>query len=322
MASPEELQLEQKSRALQLKEDALNRQATQQQKTEERIKAHQDSVAKKERANQLKTQDLIKRERKLKEDNTLLQHEREAFNTAQQAAESRRQPAMIILPIMLIACIIGGYFAYEQLAKKQLHYNQIASASKNIDKLANILSLTQDEVLTQTTTLASKKTELDKTKGMLLELKQSTDQLRREIQLLKGDQETSASEKASLVESADNLAQQLSELKNQLEDKYLTIDIIEALVDYQEDHLENVKGELATKQELLAKHEDSLSEQQTQRMKLEQALNEKDSQLKEKSQSLQTAQEELDQAQRQLTEAQQKLDAFTEAIKAPEAPQK
>ncbi|WP_197479785.1 hypothetical protein, partial [Oleiphilus sp. HI0132] len=81
MASPEELQLEQKSRALQLKEDALNRQATQQQKTEERIKAHQDSVAKKERANQLKTQDLIKRERKLKEDNTLLQHEREAFNT-------------------------------------------------------------------------------------------------------------------------------------------------------------------------------------------------------------------------------------------------
>ena len=320
MASPEELQLEQKARSLKLKEDALKRQANQQQRTDSRLKAHQDSVAKKERANQFKTQDLIKRERKLQEDSTLLQRERETFSASQEAAASRRSSSITLLPVLLVACIVGGYFAYQQLEKRSFHYNQIASASKNIDKLANILSLTQDEVLTQSTALEIKKGELDKTKDMLFDLKQSSDQLRREIQLLKGDQATSASEKASLVESADILAQQLGELKVQLEDKYLTIDIIEALVDYQEDRLKNVKGELATKQELLAKHQDSLSEQQSQQMYLEQALNEKDTQLKEKNRSLQTAQEELDQAQRQLTEAEQKLDAFTEATKVPETP--
>ena len=219
MASPEELQLEQKARSLKLKEDALKRQANQQQRTDSRLKAHQDSVAKKERANQFKTQDLIKRERKLQEDSTLLQRERETFSASQEAAASRRSSSITLLPVLLVACIFGGYFAYQQLEKRSFHYNQIASASKNIDKLANILSLTQDEVLTQSTALEIKKGELDKTKDMLFDLKQSSDQLRREIQRLKGDQATSASEKASLVESADILAQQLGELKVQLEDK-------------------------------------------------------------------------------------------------------
>lgn len=308
MASPDELQLEQKARALKLKEDALNRQAQQQQKTDERLKSHQDSVAKKERANQLKAQDLIKRENKLNDDKTLLQRERQALSELQQAtAKSSQRPMLIVLPLLLFACIVGGYFAYEQLEKKQQHFSEIAFASANIDKLASILSLTQDEVISQSNALENKKSELDKTKNMLSELKHTSDTLANELVHLKGNEETSASEKAALVSSAEYLKQQLAELKVQLEDKYLTIDIIEALVDYQESNLNNVKGELATKQELLAQQQSSLSEQKTLEASLKQELESKASLLSQQALKTQAAQKELEDVQQQLQAAKRAL---------------
>ena len=179
MASPDPIQLEQKSRALKLKEDALNRQAHQQLKTEERIKANQEKVATKERANQVKTQDLIKREQKHKDDIFVLQGERRSFEDAQQSAATSAHRPM--------------------LEKKQQHFGQIAVASKNIDKLASILSLTQDEVVNQSSALENKKGELDKTKQMLLELKNNTDQLKTELLQLRGDHATTATEKASSI---------------------------------------------------------------------------------------------------------------------------
>jgi len=287
MASPEELRLEQKARSLQLKEEALSRQAQQQTHTEQRLKTHQDNVAKTERANQLKSQDLIKRETKYADDSRQLNQERKSLLEAQQEAESKRhKPIMLIIPILLVTCIVAGYITYEQINKKQQHYNLIATASKNIDKLASILSLTQDQVIDKSTALSNKKTELDKTKNMLLGLKNTTDQLQSEITLLRGNQATTETEKAALAVSAQSLSSQLASLKTQLEDKYLTIDINEAFIDYQEHDLKVFKTALETHQEMLDQKTSTLNNQHKQQLLLEQKIAEKEDNLSSKAEQL------------------------------------
>jgi len=277
MASPEALQLEQKQRALKLKEDALSRQAEQQLRTEKRIKEHQKNVAEKERANQIKSQDLITRELKYKEETSALNKERQQLLDAQETLESSRQkPWLLIVPFLLLACVVAGYFAYEQLNKKAQHFEQVAVASKNIDKLAKLLTSSQDEVLTASNELLNKKDELSKTKNMMLDLKNTTDQLQLEITQLKGNQETSVEEKSALALSANTLSEQLATLKVQLEDKYLTIDINEAFIDYQENDLNVFKAALTSQQETIQQKEDALSDQQKQQRNLENAIKSKE----------------------------------------------
>tara|TARA_R110001592_G_scaffold42654_5_gene138513 strand:- start:4493 stop:5482 length:990 start_codon:yes stop_codon:yes gene_type:complete len=273
MASPEELKLEQKAKALQLKEDALTRQAQTQIRTETRLTSTQQEVAQKERANQLKIQELKAREQKLEEDKRLVIKEAGSLATRQTEFEAKKKTAnLIILPMLLIVCIVGGYLAFDYMNQQKLQYNQIVLASKNIDKLANILSITQEEVLDKTSSLQNKKVELDKTKSMLVDLKTTSDQLQTEIIKLQDNQPTSDTEKNALTSSAEMIVSQLSDLKIQLEDNYLTNDINEAFIDYQENDLKVFKEALTDYQKQLVQKEGSLTKQQANQELLEKRL--------------------------------------------------
>jgi len=295
MASPEELKLEQKSRALQLKEEALTRQAQQQGNTEERIKQHQDSVAKKERANQLKSQDLIQRERKFSEENLQLNKERQSLlQTRREVEETKKKSSVYIIPALLLTCVIAGYFAYDQMNKKQQHFNQISNASKNIDKLADILSRTQNQVMTKSSALKDKKTELEKTKGMLTELNNTSEQLRSEIANLKTNQQTSEAERTTLAESATTLSKQLETLKVQLDDNYLTIDINEAFIEYQDNDIAAFQSVLNEQKKILQLKDENLNEHIVQKQKLEKVIAEKERSLTEKDFALMEKQSSLE----------------------------
>jgi len=244
MASPEELQLEQKIRTLKLKEEALSKQAEQQVRTETRIKEHQKSVAEKERANQLKSQSLIDRESRYKEESFLLNQERQSLLDAQQTIERRRQkPFVLILAFLLLACIVAGYFSYEQLNTKEEYFEQVTVAAENIDKLAGLLSSSQKDAQTASNALQNKQKELVKTRAMLVDLRNTTDQLQLEVTQLKGTSDSSTLGETNLASSVVTLSGQLATLKVQLEEYYLTNDVNEAYIEYQEKDLNTVKAQ-------------------------------------------------------------------------------
>jgi len=270
---PEELIIEQRTRALNLREDALLRQTQQQELTEKRLNEHQKEVAEKERSNRLKAQELTQREQKLEEEQRL--QEQEALSLAkrqQELAIKQKKTQFYLVPILLTICIAGGYFAFDYMNQQKIQYNQIALAAKNIDKLASILNMTQEQVIDKSKDLQSKKLELDKTKTMLVNLKTTSDQLHSEISKLQENPLSSSSDKQSLNVSAETLSKQLANLRTQLEDNYLTIDINEAFIDYQEHDLQVFKAALAEYQTKLAQKEGSLQAQQAKQGLLENML--------------------------------------------------
>jgi hypothetical protein len=235
MASPDELKLEQKIRSLKLKEEALSKLTEQQIRTEARIKEHQKSVAEKERANQLKAQSLIDRESKYKEESFLLNKERQSLLDAQQRIERRRhKPFVLVMPFLLLACIVAGYFSYQQLNTKEQYFEQVTVAADNIDKLAGLLSLSQKDVQTASNELKKKQAELVKTRAMLVDLRTTTDQLQLEVKLLKSSQDPTGLDQESLASSVIILSDQLAALKEQLEEYYLTNDVNEAFIETKE----------------------------------------------------------------------------------------
>lgn len=307
MASPEELRIEQKNRALKLKEEALNRQAQNQTRTEKRLMTHQEEVAQKERANRLKAQELVKREQKLDDEKRILERENDSLLIRQNEMNAKKRSInIVILPVLLLVCIVGGYLTFDYMSQQKVQYNQIALASKNIDKLANILNITQEQVMDKSSALQNKKVELDKTKNMLVDLKSTSDQLQTEITKLKDNNQATETEKQALSTSADILASQLSELKNQLDDNYLTIDINEAFIDYQEHDIEMFKESLAEYKQKLKLKEGSLNEQQAKQTLLRELLasskNQNEAltvQLTEMNQSLKEIQHQLKQTARE-----------------------
>jgi|GEM_PF-1821773 len=265
MASPEEQELEQKIRALKLKEEALQKQAEQQQHIEARLQSTQDDVAETERANRYKAKELIEREQKLKDEARLIKQEREALITAQRRTGSgEKVRSSLLVPILLAACIVAGYIAFDHFNTNERYFAQMATASRNIDKLANALNMTQEDVLERADQLASKKTELMKTKTMLAELKTTTEKLQLEINQLKGNQHTTVAERQSLTNSAQTLSAQLADLRAQLEDKYLTNDINEAFIDYQENDLRKLQLALKAQSESSAIKEQMLQDRENQ----------------------------------------------------------
>ncbi len=303
MALPEEIILEQRTRALNLREDSLNRQAEQQTLTEKRLNTHQKEVAEKERSNRLKAQELTLREQKLLEDQQLLEQESLSLANRQVELASRQKKSQLFfLPLLLSVCIAGGYLAYDYVSQQKLHYALISQASKNIDKLANLLNITQDQVIDKSNDLLSKKLELDKTKQMLLELKTTSDRLYEEINKFESNPLTASGEKTTLSVSAETLAAQLASLRTQLEDNYLTIDINEAYIDHQENDLNIFKTALAAHQKKLAQKEGSIQEQQVKQALLEELLQSSKTQNQQLSKQLDALNNSLKELQRELKE--------------------
>lgn len=219
---------------------------------QQRFQEHQKQVAEQERANRIKAQNLIQRERKLEDEQRILQQERQMLEHTHSALKTNRQRrSAFMLPLLLVAAIAAGMLAYRNIEQQQMYFDQVATASKNIDTLAKLLSVTQDEVVMATSSLSTKQVELERTKSMLDDLKRTTDQLHTEIQQLKGDSYASAEDKSALFLSAGNLSEQLATLKAQLEDKYLSDDINEVYIEYQENDLRKAKQQLESQEDLL-----------------------------------------------------------------------
>lgn len=221
---------------------------------QQRFQEHQKQVADQERANRIKAQNLIQRERKLEDEQRILQQERKMLeHTHLSLKSSRRRRSAFMLPLLLVAAIAAGMLAYRNIEQQQKYFDQVTTASKNIDTLAKLLSVTQDEVVLATSSLSTKQVELERTKSMLDDLKSTTDQLYLEIRQLKGDSYETAEDKSALFLSADNLSEQLATLKAQLEDKYLTNDINEVYIEYQENDLRKARQQIQDQEDMLAR---------------------------------------------------------------------
>jgi len=253
MSSPEDKNpSNQASSDLSQRAQSLSSKEAEHEALQNRLKAHQQQVADKERANRIKAQDLIQREQKLADEKHVIEQERRMLLESQESMRrSRQRRSTFMLPILLIAAIAAGVLAYQNIEQQKKYFNQVANASKNIDALAQILSVTQDEVVIATSQLSNKKIELERTKTMLDDLKSTTEQLQYEIRQLKGDSSTSAEEKQALTLSADNLSEQFTVLKAQLEENYLTNDINEVYIEYQENDLKQAHLEMAKQKERL-----------------------------------------------------------------------
>ena len=235
-----------------------------------------------ERANQLKEQDLVNRERKLEDESQRLSQERLAYLEVQRRfAEVRGRNIRILMMVFVVVAIGAGYFAFNYMDKKERYFEQIVLASKNIDKLTKVLSLTQDEVLSSSSALVDKKNQLKVTKTMLTDLKTATEQLHQEINQMKNSQANSEAERNALLTSAQALSSQLKNLKVQLEDNDLTNDINEAFIAYQENDLRNFQKTLAEHYESIQSKEQSLEQKQSQLLALEQTLAQKDQKIAE-----------------------------------------
>lgn len=222
--------------------DELHEKEQQLRNLEERIKANQAQNAESERANQFKAQELIKREKKLADDLNILNNEKQALHELKRQIQSKQhRRSVIIIPILFAACILAGYFAFEQMEVQQQQYKNLNTATRNIDKLTQVLNTTQDTMINTRSELSTKQAELAKTKNMLNELKITSQQLESEITQLRSNKLTTKEEKASLTQSASTLLTQLAELKLQLEDKYLNDDINEAYIEYQERDLKELE---------------------------------------------------------------------------------
>lgn len=138
---------------------------------QDRISAHQDALAEKERANQLKAQDLIQREHRLSENETILKREQSLFreqHKTRKQLQSKR--SSLVAPILLIACVAAGYFAFENLDHQRTYFKQVKAASANVDKLARVLGITQQKMVKASSELEQKKLELEQAKELVMNL--------------------------------------------------------------------------------------------------------------------------------------------------------
>jgi DNA repair exonuclease SbcCD ATPase subunit len=160
--------VKQQLEALEQREEKLSLKTAAQEATQNRIETHQQQVAETERANQLKAQDLIQRELRLSENERLLNRERKLLRETMTLRKTTRQKrSALVLPVLLVVCVIGGYLAFDNLNKQQQYFRQVQTASENIDKLAKVLNLTQERMLQAKSALTKKEVELNNTRKTL-----------------------------------------------------------------------------------------------------------------------------------------------------------
>lgn len=158
----------------------MNADANPAQRAQSRISSLQQEVAERERSIQNKTKELIKREYSVDERESLLAKREQILQAQQQRRRlARRNKASLIAPILLITCVIAGYFAYEQINQQRQYFKQVKAAQAHVDKLTRVLNLTQarmvdsgQEVKLRTAELASTHTKLKALQEELSKMKE------------------------------------------------------------------------------------------------------------------------------------------------------
>lgn len=183
---------------------------TEQTGLEKRLEQHQQALAEQERANQIKAQDLLRRERQFEDDKQALQAELKLLQRTQarnkKASQRRNQ---LILPILLISAIAAGVFAFDNLAKQERYAAQVNKASDNIDKLTKLLH-GKVQGLNQGDSYQQLQDKLGQAQSQIVQLEQTLRlkqvELAQQSQRLKAREQALASLSGNSLERQDILA--------------------------------------------------------------------------------------------------------------------
>ena len=129
---PSQEDLDKQQLALAEQEQALTQREQQQANTQERLSGHQHQVADQERANRLKTKELMLREQKLDDEKQVLQQAQRAVDNAkQQALSAGQQRSALVVPLLLIVCIAAGFFAFSHIEQQEKYFKQVKNLRRN-----------------------------------------------------------------------------------------------------------------------------------------------------------------------------------------------
>jgi hypothetical protein len=146
----------------------MNAEADNMKRSNERITALQQHVAERERATQNKAKELLAREQQLAEQQLLLEKREQVFEAQRHRQRmAKRNRASLIAPLLLITCVAAGYFAYEQIDQQRQYFQQIKAAEAHVDKLARVLSITQERMVSNTSTIEERNAQLAATQSKL-----------------------------------------------------------------------------------------------------------------------------------------------------------
>ena len=147
---------------------SMNAESDYLQRSQERITELQQQVAERERATQNKAKELLAREQQLKEQQELLEKREQIFEARQHRQRlANRNRASLVAPLLLITCVAAGYFAYEQIDQQRQYFQQVKVAEAHVDKLTRVLSITQERMVSNTSTIAERNTQLAQTQAKL-----------------------------------------------------------------------------------------------------------------------------------------------------------
>ena len=148
--------------------ETMNAEADYIKRSNERITALQQHVAERERATQNKAKELLAREQQLAEQQLLLEKREQIFEAQRHRQRmAKRNRASLIAPLLLITCVAAGYFAYEQIDQQRQYFQQVKAAEAHVDKLSRVLSITQERMVSNTSTIEERNAQLAETQSKL-----------------------------------------------------------------------------------------------------------------------------------------------------------
>lgn len=146
----------------------MNAEADYIQRSHERISELQKHVAERERATQNKAKELLAREQQLAEQQLILEKREQIFEAQRHSRRlARRNRASLIAPLLLITCVAAGYFAFEQIDQQRQYFQQVKAAEAHVDKLSRVLSITQERMVLNTSTIEERNAQLAETQSKL-----------------------------------------------------------------------------------------------------------------------------------------------------------
>ncbi|KZY59220.1 hypothetical protein A3742_04860 [Oleiphilus sp. HI0071] len=159
----------------------MNVEADYIKRSNERISALQQDVAERERATQNKAKELLAREQQLAEQQLLLEKREQIFETQRHRQRlAKRNKASLIAPLLLITCVAAGYFAYEQIDQQRQYFQQVKVAEAHVDKLSRVLNITQERMVSNTSTIEERNAQLAQTQSKLESLEAEFSRLQNE----------------------------------------------------------------------------------------------------------------------------------------------
>lgn len=224
--TPEQRELERKTRALKIQEDQLARRLEQQQRQQDKLDKSQDAVSQRERATSEKDQALRSKEDQLEQQLTQIQREQAKHEAeAKGFQQARKRRLSFMLPVLLLACAGAGYLTYDYYAKNDIFAQRLAQANLNVTKLSAVLTKAEDLKTATLQTLSLKEDELSRRQSEFEELKNAYSALEKEnsssensLSQLETSNQSLETSLAALIAEKETLLQTVKRLETALAD--------------------------------------------------------------------------------------------------------